>query len=44
MDLRRAAQLLSEQPAALIGMGHRKGRIAPGYDADLVVGAGWRWP
>lgn len=28
---------MSEEPARLAGLGHRKGRIAPGYDADLVV-------
>ncbi len=27
----------AETPARLAGLGHRKGRIAPGYDADLVV-------
>ncbi|MGA9525274.1 MAG: allantoinase AllB [Myxococcaceae bacterium] len=27
----------AEAPARLAGLGHRKGRIAPGYDADLVV-------
>ena len=28
---------MSEAPARLAGLGDRKGRIAPGYDADLVV-------
>lgn len=28
---------MSEGPAALAGLSGRKGRIAPGYDADLVV-------
>ncbi|SFQ61552.1 allantoinase AllB [Hymenobacter arizonensis] len=28
---------LSENPAKLIGQSHRKGRIAAGYDADLIV-------
>jgi allantoinase len=28
---------MSEAPAALAGLSGRKGRIAPGYDADLVV-------
>ena len=28
---------MSAAPAALAGLGDRKGRIAPGYDADLVV-------
>jgi len=31
------ARWMSEAPAALAGLGARKGRIAPGYDADLVV-------
>jgi allantoinase len=28
---------MSEAPAALAGLSGRKGRIAPGYDADLVL-------
>ena len=32
-----AARWVSEGPAALAGLGESKGRIAPGYDADLVV-------
>ncbi len=28
---------MSERPAAFAGLGHRKGRLAPGYDADVVV-------
>jgi allantoinase len=35
--LTRLARWLSEAPAALAGLGDRKGRIAPGFDADLVV-------
>jgi allantoinase len=31
------ARWMSERPAALAGLGQRKGRIAPGFDADLVV-------
>jgi allantoinase len=31
------ARWMSEAPASLAGLAHRKGRIAPGYDADLVV-------
>jgi allantoinase len=31
------ARWMSERPASLAGLGARKGRIAVGYDADLVV-------
>src|SRR4051794_16965959 len=31
------AAWMSAAPAALAGLSGRKGRIAPGYDADLVV-------
>jgi allantoinase len=31
------AAWMSARPAALAGLGHRKGRIAPGFDADLAV-------
>lgn len=31
------ARWMSKAPAALAGLSGRKGRIAPGYDADLVV-------
>jgi allantoinase len=31
------ARWMSERPAALAGLGARKGRIATGFDADLVV-------
>ena len=24
-------------PSAAIGMGHHKGRLAPGYDADMIL-------
>jgi allantoinase len=33
----RLAQWLSAGPAALAGLGHVKGRIAPGFDADFVI-------
>jgi len=31
------ARLMAEKPATLAGLGQRKGRIAAGYDANLVV-------
>jgi allantoinase len=31
------ARWMSEAPAALAGLGTRKGRLAPGYDADFIV-------
>ena len=31
------AKLLSANPADLLGLGGRKGRILPGYDADLTL-------
>jgi allantoinase len=36
-DLAQVAGWLSERPAAFAGLGGRKGRIAPGFDADFVV-------
>jgi allantoinase len=35
--LRDLAAWMSERPAAFAGLGGRKGRLAPGHDADLVV-------
>ena len=37
VGLPEVARWLSTNPARLIGQSHRKGRIAPGYDADLLV-------
>lgn len=37
VELPRLAQLLSEQPAKLAGLSNRKGKLAVGYDADIVV-------
>ena len=31
------ARLMSSAPAALAGIAHRKGRLAPGFDADLLL-------
>lgn len=36
-DVRDVAAWMCEGPARLAGIAERKGRIAPGYDADLVV-------
>jgi allantoinase len=36
-DLTRLAAWTSEAPARLAGLGHRKGRLAPGFDGDLVI-------
>lgn len=33
----QAAAMLSANPARLLGLGHRKGRLAPGMDADFLV-------
>jgi N-acetylglucosamine-6-phosphate deacetylase len=32
-----AIRMVTLNPASVIGLGDRKGRVAPGYDADLVV-------
>jgi allantoinase len=37
VPLATIARLMSAGPAALAGLGARKGRLAAGYDADLVV-------
>jgi allantoinase len=36
-DLMRVAEWLALAPARLAGLGHRKGTISAGYDADFVV-------
>jgi allantoinase len=36
-SLTQLAEWMSARPASFAGLGHRKGRIAPGFDADLVV-------
>jgi imidazolonepropionase-like amidohydrolase len=33
----QALRACTSQPAAALGLGHRKGRLAVGYDADLVA-------
>ncbi len=35
LSLPEVSRLMSEAPAALVGLTGRKGKIAPGYDADL---------
>jgi dihydroorotase-like cyclic amidohydrolase len=37
LTLDRAVEAAARRPADSFGIGHRKGRIAVGYDADLVV-------
>lgn len=37
LNLADLARLLSQKPAQLAGLADRKGAIAPGYDADLVI-------
>lgn len=36
-SLEEAVDSISLNPARLLGLDHRKGRLQPGYDADLVV-------
>ncbi len=35
--LSTAIRTVTENPARVLGLGHKKGRLAPGYDADLVI-------
>jgi dihydroorotase-like cyclic amidohydrolase len=37
LPIRRVVELLCENPARIMGLGHRKGRIAPGLDADFAI-------
>ena len=37
VTLERLVEWMSAAPARLAGLGHRKGAIAPGFDADLVL-------
>lgn len=37
LSMNDLVRLLCEKPATVFGLGHRKGKIEPGYDADLVV-------
>lgn len=46
LSLTQAAQVAAETPAAVLGLSHRKGRVADGFDADLLVvdeGMRLRW-
>ncbi|HHU27186.1 MAG TPA: N-acetylglucosamine-6-phosphate deacetylase [Bacteroidales bacterium] len=37
LDLVQASKLVSHHPAQVLGLGHRKGLLEEGYDADFVV-------
>ena len=37
LDVARLSERMSAAPARLAGLEHRKGRLAPGFDADIVV-------
>ncbi len=37
ISLQQVVQWLCEKPASLLGSSFKKGKIAPGYDADLIV-------
>jgi dihydropyrimidinase len=37
ISVSRFAELVSTRPAEIFGYGHRKGKLLPGYDADLVI-------
>jgi len=37
MSLEQAWELVSSRPAAAIGLGKQKGKIAPGFDADFLL-------
>src|SRR5690242_20150250 len=37
-----ALRAVTSTPAAILGFGNRKGRIAPGYDADFLAADGYR--
>jgi dihydropyrimidinase len=37
ITMNRLVELCSTNPARIMGLGHRKGQLAPGFDADVVV-------
>jgi dihydropyrimidinase len=37
ITLNQFVSLVSTRPAEIFGLGHRKGKLLPGYDADLVI-------
>lgn len=37
IPIQQVSHLLSKKPAELLGMSERKGILAPGYDADIVI-------
>jgi len=37
ISINQFVSLVSTRPAEIFGMGHRKGKLLPGYDADIVI-------
>ncbi len=37
ITINRFVSLVSTRPAEIFGFGHRKGKLLPGYDADIVI-------
>jgi imidazolonepropionase-like amidohydrolase len=36
-DGREALRVVTSTPAAVLGLGNRKGQLAPGFDADILA-------
>lgn len=37
LPLTKVLPMATSQPAGVVGLGHKKGRLAPGYDADILL-------